>query len=74
MCHRFFIAFFLLSIIAGLPFLTWLRLSSLGGEDAPYDASGIVPELPSLPGLPEVPASAKDKFEDLVGQLPWNQE
>jgi hypothetical protein len=33
-----------------------------------------VPELPSLPGLPEVPASAKDKFEDFVGQLPWNQE
>ena len=43
--NPYFIAFFLISVTTGLPFLTWLRLSSLGDKDAPYDASGLVPEL-----------------------------
>ena len=31
----FFLVFFPVSIIGGLPFLAWLRLKSLGGPDSP---------------------------------------
>ena len=54
----FFIAFFIFSIIGGLPFLAWLRLSSLEEDpDAPFDINGAARskgvELPKLPGLPD---------------------
>ena len=53
--NPFFIGFFLFSITAGLPGITWLRLSSVGDDDAPFDLSSVVPTLPGLPELPEIP-------------------
>ena len=47
--NPFFIGFFLFSITAGLPGITWLRLSSVGDDDAPFDLSSVVPTLPGLP-------------------------
>ena len=71
----FFIAFFLLSIVTGLPLLAWIRLATRKVPDAerPYDASGLLPDLPSLPSLPGVPAGASEKAGDLIARLPWNK-
>eukprot|EP00629_Pelagomonadales_sp_RCC1024_P016834 CAMPEP_0119272818 /NCGR_PEP_ID=MMETSP1329-20130426/9097_1 /TAXON_ID=114041 /ORGANISM="Genus nov. species nov., Strain RCC1024" /LENGTH=165 /DNA_ID=CAMNT_0007272927 /DNA_START=59 /DNA_END=556 /DNA_ORIENTATION=+ len=66
----FFIAFFILSITAGLPFLAWLRLSSLADVDdeAPYDLSGVVPSPPSLPSLPKIPRIRDIEVPDAVAE------
>mmetsp|Transcript_15148 Transcript_15148/g.45352 ORF Transcript_15148/g.45352 Transcript_15148/m.45352 type:complete len:194 (+) Transcript_15148:99-680(+) len=74
----FFIAFFILSITGGLPFLAWLRLSSLAAEDpdAPADLSDFVPDpvrdlsetlptLPGLPGLPKIPGFGAAEIRDV---------
>ena len=74
----FFIAFFILSITGGLPFLAWLRLSSLAAEDpdAPADLSDFVPDpvrdlsetlptLPGLPGLPKIPGFGAAEVRDV---------
>lgn len=69
-----FIAFFILSITGGLPFLAWLRLSSLEeDDDAPFDINGVarsqginLPSLPSLPGLPNIPKVREIDIPDAV--------